>query len=277
MSKCVGCGNDNAEGVKFCAQCGQAVVADDGLEHVVVASPKKGLLQNKALVFGGGGVLGLALIALLVVALIPFNLDAKTAEARLMEPKDFAFSASYASDPVTAADSVYPIFRASDKCTQDVDMQSMIKDQGTLLASSDYKENVSKVNSVHVDEDIIQFKDDKTASDFIALVKEGYTNPDCSYNSTSTYVDTTGVISDGSDVQTRLGVGGSNSYFLRYQSTMDVSGIYSFTIATDSHIAVVAKGRYVGIFRGTVDADTKSVSGDEMEKSLKVAITKMFG
>ena len=244
---------------------------------IVPTSKKKNLLENKAIVFGGGGVIAAVLVGFLVMALIPFNIDAKTAESRLMEPKDFAFDASFASEPVTAVDSAYPIFRSADECTQDVDMQSMIEGQGTLLASADYKESVTKVNSVHVDEDIIQFKDDKTASDFIALVKEGYTNSECAYNSDSTYVDTTGVISDGSDVQTRLGVGGSNSYFLRYQSTMEISGVYSFTIATDSHIAVVAKGRYVGIFRGTIDADTHSVSGEDMEASLKTAITKMFG
>lgn len=276
MPFCETCGTKNADEFKFCIECGKPVASTPVAEDKP-SKPKQDLLKNKAVVFGGGGALALALIAVLVVALTPFSLDAKTAETKLMAVKDFAFDAAFSDDPYTAEDSAYPIYRASDECSADVDMQSMINDEGTLLASADFKENVPETNSVHVDEDIIRFETDELANKFVALARDGYDDPDCEYNSTGDYVSTTGILSGASDVQSRLGVGGSNSFFVRYQSTMEASGYYSFTIATDSRIAVVARGRYVGIFRGTIDADTDSVSGDDMELSLKTAISKVFG
>lgn len=264
-----------ASKTRFCAECGRPIVADSkaGATNFDV----KNLFQNKAVRFGGIGVLVAVLVVVLVLVLSPFTLDAKTAQAKLMTTDDFDFSAAFANKQVSAVDSSAPVYRASDKCVEDVEMQSMITDQGKLLASVDFKENSPKTTSVYFDEDIIEFKDDATASKFVSLAKAGYDDANCEYTSSTEYVSTVGVLSDASDAQTKLGVGGSNSFYLRYQSDMTVTGYYNFTISNDSRIAVIARGKYVGIFRGTIDAETKSVSPEEMESSLKVAISKMFG
>lgn len=286
MPFCIECGSKNSANVKFCSQCGKPVQAgapkteskpETPISVEKVEKPKLDLLKNKAVVFGGGGVLAVILVAVLVIALTPFSLDAKTAESRLMTVSDFAFDAVEDDKPVTAEGSAYPVYRASDKCEEDVEMQSLINDKGTLLASSDFKENSTEVTSVHFDQDVIKFGDDATASKFVALAKAGYDNSDCEYNSTGESVSVEGILSGAADVQTALGVGGSNSFYVRYQSEMSVSGYFNFTISSDSRIAVIARGPYVLLFRGTIDAETKSVSGEDMEASLKKAISKMLG
>jgi hypothetical protein len=286
LSFCISCGSKNSEGVKFCSSCGKPVqdvapATEVKVETPVsvenVAKPKLDLLKNKVVIFGGGGVLAAILAVVLVIALTPFSLDAKTAESRLMTVSDFAFDAVEDDKPVTAEGSAYPIYRASDKCDEDVEMQALINDEGTLLASSDFKENSTEVTSVHFDQDVIKFEDDATATKFVGLAKAGYDNSDCEYNSTGESVSVEGILSGAADVQSALGVGGSNSFYVRYQSEMTVSGYFNFTISSDSRIAVIARGPYVLIFRGTLDAETKSVSGDEMETSLKTAISKMLG
>lgn len=277
MAICETCGSKNAKGFKYCSECGSQSPAESVIAEEKGPAPKPNLLENKFVVFGGGGILATVLIALLVVVLTPFSLDTKTAESRLMKSSDFAFDAAFADEPLSAEDSVYPIYRASERCVEDVDMQALINDKGTLLATADFKENSAKNTSVYFDEDVIRFEDEATANEFLALAKAGYDNPECEYNSSGDSVSTVGVLSGASDVQSKLGVGGSNSFYLRYQSEMKVSGYFNFTISTDRRIAVIARGQYVGVFRGTIDVESKSVSPDEMEQSLKTAISKMFG
>lgn len=277
MPICETCGSKNADGVKYCSECGKPTNVEAPTVEEKVSEPKKDLLKNKVVLFGGGGVLAAILVVVLVLVLIPFSLDSKKAQEKLMTTGDFAFSVAYPDEPVSAVDSKYPIYRASDKCVEDVQMQSLIEDEGTLLATADFKENSQKSSSVHFDEDIIEFKDEATATKFVALAKAGYDDPDCEYTNRLEYVSTVGALSEASDVQSKFGVGGSNSFYVRYESVMTVTGSYNFTISTDARIAVVARGKYVGIFRGTIDADTKSVSPEDMEAALKLAISKMFG
>lgn len=277
MPICETCGSKNADGVKYCSECGKPTAVHNVAPEEKASEPKKDLLKNKFVVFGGGGVLAAILVVVLVIVLTPFTLDTKTAQAKLMTTDDFAFSVAFPDEPVSAVDSKYPIYRASDKCVEDVEMQSLIENEGTLLATADFKENSQKSSSVHFDEDIIEFKDEATATKVVALAKAGSEDSDCEYTNKLEYVSTVGRLSDASDVQSKFGVGGSNSFYIRYESEMTVTGVYNFTISSDSRIAVVARGKYVGIFRGTIDADTKSVSPEDMEAALKLAISKMFG
>lgn len=173
----------------------------------------------------------------------------------------------------------YPLFRASDKCTEDVDLQTMINDEGVLLASADFSQDTSDTTMVHFDEDIIQFPDAETANRAVELARLGYADSNCEYNSIGEYenVSTIGKFSDGGDLQSALGVGGPNSFYLRYESNMIVTGAYSFNINQDQRIAVIARGPYVVIIRGVIDAEDKGVSTTEMEDSIRTAVRKIFG
>lgn len=282
MPFCSSCGTENKAAVKFCSECGKPVSVAPAAEaetDLVASAPKKSLLKNKLFLFGGGGFLALVLLVVGVVALTPFSLDAKSAEARLMTADDFAFSAVDAKEPNSVMEGNYPLFRASDKCTEDVDLQTMINDEGVLLASADFSQDTSDTTMVHFDEDIIQFPDAETANRAVELARLGYADSNCEYNSIGEYenVSTIGKFSDGGDLQSALGVGGTNSFYLRYESNMIVTGAYTFNINQDQRIAVIARGPYVVIIRGVVDAEDKGVSTTEMEDSIRTAVRKIFG
>lgn len=200
----------------------------------------------------------------------PLKVNAKTISKSVMAPIDFNFSMVYSTSESDIDSVTYPIFNASADCTQDVELAKLI-DAGEVLASADMDDQTA---ATFAGQDVIRFKTTDEVDKFVQLVRDGYSNEQCSYNSKSVTA-TFGSEIRGLDSASRyVEVGGSRSVAFTNHVTIDAPA-YDWHIDFTQLVAVIPAGDTVVVLSGTVSKDA-TVGLADMQKSLANVAKKAF-
>jgi len=220
----------------------------------------------------GAVALVTALTALLFfTAESPLKVDAKTISKNIMAPIDYNFSMVYSASESSIDSVTYPIFNASADCKQDVELAKLI-DGGELLASADMDDQTA---ATFAGQDVVRFKSSEEVDKFVQLVRDGYANEHCSYNSKS-LTATFGSEISGLDTAVKyIEVGGSRSVGFTNHVTIDAPA-YDWHIDFTQLVVVIPAGDTVVVLTGTVSKDG-TVGLADMQKSLKNVAEKAFG
>lgn len=236
-------------------------------------APKKNGSSIRIIGIALAGVAAVAVGAAIFMA-NSFRLDAASAEARMMTASDFAFDFSPMEDENDIAEVKYPIFAASDDCTQDTDMAELI-DSSTVLASADWDNNITSDSPSYFHQDIVEFKDVNEAGRFLELVREGYANADCAYNSTSDSSIFTALNSGLTTASSEYGVDGDESVVFEHTFS-----IYAFSLGfgfgQEGKEVIVRKGKYVLVIDASADDDDPEVTRADLASATQDAIRKFL-
>ncbi len=271
MAFCGNCGSELDKESKFCVSCGNKLtnVAENSANNPVPFQGKLNFLAGKSmkrnLIIGAGALLVIVVVA--AITLGPKSLHLTKAQARdvLMQPSDFSFDVSEPESPVTIMDTVaWVIFDAgASECSEDGKISSIIKDHGTLLATTDLNGT-----STYFNEDIVEFNSDQDPAKVISLIKDGYANPYCDYDGDG--VQTT--FSDLGTSKSKLGVGPENSAYFSEDSDWSSSG-YDF-LSSHGGSVIIADGRFLISLRMSGSYDNISVT--EARAVLTRAVEKIY-
>lgn len=217
-----------------------------------------------------------ALVSTLTVLLFvsfeaPLKVDEKTIAKNVMEPIDFNFSMVYSTSQTDIASVNYPIFNASADCTEDVDLAKLI-DGAKLLATADMDDQTA---ATFAGEDVLKFKSSEQADRFVSLVRSGYSNEHCSYNSKSINASFGSVISGLDQASKYVEVGGSNSVAFTNHVTIDADE-YDWHIDFTQLVVVIPAGDTVVVLTGTFSKDA-TVGLKDIKMSLAKVAKKAFG
>lgn len=213
-----------------------------------------------------------ALTVLLFVAFeAPLKVDAKTISKNLMAPVDYNFSIGYSPTESDITSVNYPIFNASADCQEDVDLAKLL-DDSQLLASTDMG---SDSTLEFASEDVVRFKTTAEVDKFVQLVRDGYSNEHCSYNSKSVAATFGSEITGLDRASNYVEVGGSNSIGFLKHVTVDAPK-YQWKVDFTQLVAVIPAGDTVVVLTGTVGKDG-IVGIEDMKKSLANVAKKAFG
>lgn len=237
-------------------------------------APKKNGSNIRIIGIALAGVAAVAVGATIFMA-NSFKLDAASAEDRMMTASDFAFDISPSDEENDISEVEYPIFASSDDCTQDGDMAELI-DTSTVLASADWDNNVSSDSPSYFHQDIVEFKDANEAGGFLELVREGYANVDCAYNSTSDSSIFTAFNSGLTSASSAYGVDGDESVVFDHTFSMYAFSL-GFGFGQEGKDVIVRKGKYVLVIDATADDDDPEITTSDLDIATQGAIRKFLG
>lgn len=228
--------------------------------------PKNNKLRN-LLIISGSAVAVIVLVVALILSPKGLKLTKAEAEDRLADKADFSFSVEVPDDPTTIMEAAaWVVFSAgTDDCGEDGDMKSTIQNDGTLLASKDLTGN-----NIYFNEDIIEFESDKIPTEIIQLVKDGYEDPGCDYDSDNVSTTFENIGTSGE----KIGKGTPNSVYFEENSDWSSTDYdYDFLDNKSSSI-IVADGKYLIVIRISVYED--QLSSSEMRDALNLALEKVY-
>lgn len=212
-----------------------------------------------------------ALTVLLFVTLeAPLRVDAKTIEKNIMAPIDYNFTMVYSTSQSDIDSVSYPIFNASADCEQDVALAKLI-DDGELLATADMDDQTA---ATFAGEDVVRFKTTAEVDKFVQLVRDGYINEHCSYNSKSVNATFGSEISGLDQASKYVGVGGRSSVAFTNHVKIDAPK-YDWHVDFTQLVVVIPAGDTVVVLSGTVSKDGM-VGLDDIKKSLTNVAKKAF-
>jgi hypothetical protein len=271
MAFCGNCGSELAKKVAFCTSCGKAVnstepeaIPEVTPDQPILSKPKKSI--NRTIIIAGAAAVAVIVVVLaIVLSPKPISLTKSSAQQALMKPSDFSISVSEPDDPKTVMDDItWVVFSAGDsECTEDGKIKNLIQEKGKLLASTDLNGD-----NVYFNEDIIEFDSDKTPGEIVKLVRSGYDNSACDYDSDT--VATT--FSDFGTAKEKLGAGTENSTY--YAENSDWSATDWDFLSSKSSSAVVADGKYLILLRLSAYSNALSIS--EQNDFLTEALKKIY-
>lgn len=226
----------------------------------------------------GGALAGVAAVAVGATIFISnsFQLDAASAEERMMSSSDFAFDISTSDEENDISEVEYPIFAASEDCTQDVDMAELI-DSSTILASADWDNDGGSDSPSYFHQDVVEFRDANEAGRFLELVRDGYANEDCAYNSTSDTSIFTAFNSGLTTASIEYGVDGDESVVFNHTFSMYVFSFGGFGFGQEGKDVLVRKGKYVLVIDATADDDNPEITTADLAVATQTAIRKFLG
>lgn len=277
MAFCSKCGTEQTGGANFCVSCGTKMekvkAAKAVAEQSEVASPdpqpippKNNKLRN-LLIISGSAVAVIVLVVAVILSPKGLKLTKAEAEDRLADKADFSFSVEIPDEPTTIMEATaWVVFSAgTEDCSEDGDISSRIQDQGTLLASKDLTGE-----NIYFNEDIIEFESDAIPTEIIQLVKDGYEDPGCDYDSDN--ISTT--FENLSTSADKLGKATPNSaYFEENTDWSSTDFDYDF-LDNKSSSVIVADGKYLIVIRLSVYED--QLSSSEMRDALNLALEKVY-
>jgi hypothetical protein len=196
----------------------------------------------------------IAVSSLLLTGCAPLSLDSSTASEILFSKRDFSFDVSQRDEETSISEVKLPVFNASDECRPDVDMASLIADEGRLLASSD----LSSGTDVFIDQDVLEFENSEIAGEFLDLVREGLADSNCEYNSDSEYTLVKTKFYDVSTSNDFYSVSSDDSAVWLSDSIFKTKSTSSFKVdlSSDSLHTIVRQNNYVLVVKGIIYRDT---------------------
>ncbi len=198
----------------------------------------------------------IAVSSLLLSGCAPLSLDSSTASDILFSKRDFSVDLTQPDKETAISEAEQPVFNASSDCRPDSDLASLIADEGRLLASSDLISEGS--SDAFVNQDVLEFENSEIAGEFIDIVREGLSDPNCAYNNDS----------DNSIVKTKYyDVSNSNEF---YSVSSDDSVVWltdsifktkassslDLDLSSDSLHTIVRQNNYVLVVEGTIYRDS---------------------
>lgn len=221
-------------------------------------------------------IIVVAAITTLVITLFvswetPLKVDALTIEKNVMAPTDYNFSMVYSTSASDITTVNYPIFNASADCSQDVEMAKLL-DKGELLASADMDD---QAGTIFAGEDVVRFKSKDDVAKFVQLVKDGYANEHCSYNSKTVNATFGSKLADLGTAKDFIEVGNSDSVAFTNHVTIDAKA-YNWHIDFTQLVLVIPADDTLVLLVGTVSKDANA-GIEDMKKSLTTIAKKAFG
>lgn len=272
---CSNCGSNNTDPANhFCSSCGSRIQSAN--PQMVPKSPSalqaiRSKVDLKKLFIGIGAVAIVWAGGSAIFANLPFSFDPAAAESKLMDENSFNFSMVTAKEPSNISELENPLFSQGEDCEQDKEAHDLFA-KGEVLASTDLitDRDSSKSSSFH--EDLIEFPTESEAKQMLNLVKEGYSDPDCSFNATYIKVQLSGL----STAQAEFGAGGGDS--VTFKKDMRVkSDLLDIDFTFEDQKTYIQKGQYLLVIETSRTTPGADRTAPEMKEATTQSIKKMFG